>query len=156
MGEELSGLGIKELQDLENQLEMSLNGVRIKKDQILTDEIKELRHKGNLIQEENVQLYQKIDIIRKDNEELKKKVYEAQNMTEENGTSNPSYTIRNGFDLHAPICLQLSPPQPQHSDRQGKTMKLGYSLTQITLQLHKPKPFDNQGWLSDKVSTTRP
>ncbi|KAK8692401.1 hypothetical protein V6N13_075861 [Hibiscus sabdariffa] len=45
MGEELTGLTVKDLQNLESQLEMSLRGVRMKK--------------GNLIHQENVELYKK-------------------------------------------------------------------------------------------------
>ncbi|KAJ1396552.1 hypothetical protein SESBI_32476 [Sesbania bispinosa] len=128
MGEGLSGLGIKELQNLENQLEMSLKGVRMKKDQILSDEIKELHQKGNLIHQENIELYKKMEIIQKENAELQKKVYEARSTNEENAASNPSCTIRNGYDLHAPISLQLSQPRPQHSEPPGKAMKLGLQL----------------------------
>ncbi|CAJ1961380.1 unnamed protein product [Sphenostylis stenocarpa] len=127
MGEELTGLGIKELQNLENQLEMSLKGVRIKKDQILTSEIKELRQKGNLIHQENVELYQKMDQIQKENAELKKKVYGVRSTGEENVASSP-YMVRNGYDLHAPISLQLSQPQTQYSEPSAKAMKLGLQL----------------------------
>ncbi|MED6218363.1 Agamous-like MADS-box protein agl21 [Stylosanthes scabra] len=45
MGQHLYGLSVRNLQDLENQLEMSLQGVRMKKEQILTEEIKELNRK---------------------------------------------------------------------------------------------------------------
>ncbi|WJX22096.1 MADS-box transcription factor 27, variant 2 [Trifolium repens] len=128
MGEGLAGLGIKELQNLENQLEISLKGVRMKKDHILTNEIKELHQKGNLVHQENVQLHKKMDLVQKENAELLKKVYEARSTNEENATTNLSCTIRNGFDLHAPISLQLSQPQPQYSEPAAKAMKLGYSL----------------------------
>ncbi|KAG6789648.1 hypothetical protein POTOM_005766 [Populus tomentosa] len=128
MGEELSGLSIKNLENLENQLEKSMKGVRIKKEQILTDEIKEMSQKGNLIYQENQELLKKVDLISQENAELRK-VYEERNVDEANRASRPPYTVENGYDLHAPIRLQLSQPQPQpqphNSEAPASSMKLG-------------------------------
>ncbi|KAI9090895.1 hypothetical protein K1719_028380 [Acacia pycnantha] len=126
MGEQLSGLGINELKSLENQLEMSLKKVQIKKDQILSDEIKELEHKGQQIYQEKVELHKTIEVIRKENAELQAKIYEARVVNEENGDSNPAYSISNKYGSHAPMHLQPSQPQSQSSDESpAKAMELG-------------------------------
>ncbi|GMI98047.1 AGAMOUS-like 21 [Hibiscus trionum] len=90
MGEQLYGLRVEELQNLENQLEMSLKGVRMKKERILTNEIQELSRRGNLIHQENVELY--------------KKVYG-------NGNCLNSYGFGCGDGSNVPVQLQLSPPE---------------------------------------------
>ncbi|XP_060194795.1 agamous-like MADS-box protein AGL21 isoform X2 [Lycium barbarum] len=59
MGEQLSGLTIKDLQNLEGQLETSLRGIRVKKEQLLHNEIQELSWKGSLRHQENLDLFQK-------------------------------------------------------------------------------------------------
>ncbi|XP_006338020.1 MADS-box transcription factor 23-like isoform X3 [Solanum tuberosum] len=114
MGEELSGLSVKDLQNLENQLETSLHGVRVRKDEILIDEIQELNRKGNLIHQENMDLY--------------KKVYGNRDA---NGVSR-SPLVANSLsineDLHAPVHLQLSQPQQQNYEASG--------TTELGLQLH--------------------
>ncbi|KAH8519874.1 hypothetical protein H0E87_001349 [Populus deltoides] len=130
MGEELSGLSIKDLENLENQLEKSMKGVRIKKEQILTDEIKEISQKGNLIYQENLELHKKADLIGLENAELRK-VYGERNVDEANRASRPPYTVENGYDLHAPIRLQLSQPQPHNSEAPASSMKLGHQSSVI-------------------------
>lgn len=67
MGEQLYGLSIRNLQDLERQLELSLQGIRMRKEKILTDQIHELNQKGNLIHQENVELYKKVNLIQQEN-----------------------------------------------------------------------------------------
>ncbi|KAL1070962.1 hypothetical protein V6Z11_D11G058300 [Gossypium hirsutum] len=94
MGEQLYGLRVEDLQNLENQLEMSLRGVRMKK--------------GNLIHQENVELFKKVNLIRKENMELLKKVYGTR---DENGNAVSSYVFDSGEGSNVPIHLQLSQPE---------------------------------------------
>ncbi|KAK9990918.1 hypothetical protein SO802_025903 [Lithocarpus litseifolius] len=113
MGEQLYGLGVKDLQNLENKLEMSLQGIRMKKEQILTDEIQELSRRGNLIHQENVELYKKVNIIRQENSELCKKVCSTRHVNAESISPFIPFGTNFGEDLHVPIHLQLSQPDRQ-------------------------------------------
>ncbi|KAI3906924.1 hypothetical protein MKW92_032720 [Papaver armeniacum] len=109
MGQELSSLSAKELQNLENQLEMSLRGVRMQKDQKLTDEIHELNRQGNLLHQENMELFKKEHRICQENMDLLRKINEARDANETNRISlSPS-----GFNCEEDECIKLQLSQPQ-------------------------------------------
>ncbi|KAF5791487.1 putative transcription factor MADS-MIKC family [Helianthus annuus] len=60
MGKELSNMGVEDLNNLENQLEMSLQSIRLKKEELLMGEIQDLTRKGSLMHQQNIELYKKI------------------------------------------------------------------------------------------------
>ncbi|XP_058007279.1 MADS-box transcription factor ANR1 isoform X2 [Hevea brasiliensis] len=113
------------LKEEQNQL---MNPASEIKDQILTDEIKELNRKGNLTYQENLKLHKKVDLLCQENAELRKKAWEERDASEANKSSHPPYTLSNGYDLHGPIHLQLSQPQPHSNEPPPKSMKLGLQL----------------------------
>ncbi|KAI4314448.1 hypothetical protein L6164_027356 [Bauhinia variegata] len=123
MGQQLFGLSLRNLQDLENQLEMSLRGVRMKKEQILKDEIQELSQKGNFIHQENVELYKKVNLIRQENMQLYKKVYGTTDVTAASTNGFIQYGIHGGEDSQALIQLQLSQPEQQDYETSGSATK---------------------------------
>lgn len=128
MGEELSGLTVKELQGLENQLEISLRGVRMKKEQLFMDEIQELNRKGDIIHQENVELYRKVNLICQENMKWKKKVYGTKDKNGTNRVLSLTNGVGIGDDSNVPVNLQLSQPQQQHYKAPSGTTKLGLQL----------------------------
>ncbi|KAK9677393.1 hypothetical protein RND81_11G140300 [Saponaria officinalis] len=122
MGEELSGLTINDLQNLEHQLETSLKSGRIRKEQLLSNEIKELNQRGTLIHEDNIELYKQVDLMQRENLELQKKVYETQDLNRTEEHVNMSHNVTNGYQ-HESISIQRN---------KGKSIK----AVNLGLQLH--------------------
>ncbi|KAJ3705972.1 hypothetical protein LUZ61_009677 [Rhynchospora tenuis] len=60
MGEELDALNLKELQQLETNLELSLKHIRSRKGQMMSESISDLQRKERLLQEENKMLQKEL------------------------------------------------------------------------------------------------
>ncbi|GJN27371.1 hypothetical protein PR202_gb15391 [Eleusine coracana subsp. coracana] len=125
MGQDLSGLDVKELQNLENKLEMSLRCIRTKKDQLLIDEIHELNRKGSLIQQDNMALYKKVNLIRQENVDLYKKLYEKGAASEVNRDSPTPYNFAVVENGNIPVHIELNTPPQENDVEQTAPPKLG-------------------------------
>ncbi|XP_013614102.1 PREDICTED: agamous-like MADS-box protein AGL17 isoform X1 [Brassica oleracea var. oleracea] len=118
MGEKLNGLSVNELHNIESRLEMSLRGIRTKKEQMLTDEIKELTKKRNLIHHENLELSRKVQRIHQENIELHKKVAYATSSSNVLGLGE----LEDAADAsNAQVRLQLSQPEQSCYDSASKS-----------------------------------
>ncbi|TVU05768.1 hypothetical protein EJB05_48951, partial [Eragrostis curvula] len=123
LGQQLSGLDVKDLQNLEDKLEMSLRNIHLKKDQLMINQIQELNRKGSLIQEENIELYNKLNLIHQENIELQKKVY-GQTVNENPTGTTVRYRILNKANENVQVNLELSQPQNVEREDSG-TPSLG-------------------------------
>ncbi|CAM8912196.1 unnamed protein product [Rhodiola kirilowii] len=110
LGEQLSILTIQELQHLENQLEMNIKCIRMKKDEIMLAELEELRHKGSLLHQENCNLHNEAAFLVKN-----RQVYSVRDPNEVMTTSLHTDELRRE-DIPVHVQLQLSLPQPRNTE----------------------------------------
>ncbi|XP_056163247.1 MADS-box transcription factor 23-like isoform X1 [Syzygium oleosum] len=123
MGEDLSGLSVKDIQNFENQLEMSLSTIRLQKEQIMTDQINELHHKRNLIHQENIELQEKCQI------------YREGSSSGEAGRYHVSYGINTRDDTDIPI------PSPSRRPPRRNRSATPPVTTELALRLPQPGDF---------------
>ncbi|XP_074571572.1 MADS-box transcription factor 1-like isoform X1 [Curcuma longa] len=63
LGEDLQSLNDKELDQLENQIEVSLSHIRSTKREVITNQISDLKCKENMLQESNIALRKKLQEV---------------------------------------------------------------------------------------------
>ncbi|XP_022728796.1 agamous-like MADS-box protein AGL8 homolog [Durio zibethinus] len=83
MGEDLEKLSLRELQNLEQQLDSALKHVRSKKNQLMFESISELQKKDKALQEQNNMLAKKV-------KEKEKAVAQQRQLEEQNNCHDPS------------------------------------------------------------------
>ncbi|KAL6598448.1 hypothetical protein ACP70R_000751 [Stipagrostis hirtigluma subsp. patula] len=109
LGQQLSGLDVKDLQSLENKLEMSLRNIRLKKEQLMVDQIQELNRKGSLMHQENKELYKKVSLVHQENIELQKKLHGSR-VNKHPTSATIQYRIMTTENDNVPVNLELSRP----------------------------------------------
>ncbi|CAO2040802.1 unnamed protein product [Urochloa humidicola] len=111
MGEELSGLGVRDLQSLENRLEMSLSSARMRKDHLLRSEIEELHRKGSMIHQENMELCRRVNIMSQQKMELHRKLQASESRDVDDATTSSSTPYSFGIAQDAGVPSKTGAPE---------------------------------------------
>ncbi|GMI87461.1 AGAMOUS-like 7, APETALA1 [Hibiscus trionum] len=98
MGEELDSLSVKELQNLEQQLDSALKLIRSKKNQLMFESISELQGKERAIQEQNTMLAKQI----KEREKTVAQQQQSQWGQQDHGLNSSSFLLP-----QPPPCLTI-------------------------------------------------
>ncbi|ONI18956.1 hypothetical protein PRUPE_3G249300 [Prunus persica] len=101
-GEDLESLSLRELQNLELQLETALKRIRTRKNQLMHESISELHKKQKALQEQNNSLAKKLKL--KENENMLEVEHDGQGRQVEQHQSNQA--------AHNSSTLLLMPPPP--------------------------------------------
>lgn len=117
-GEELQGLNLEDLQQLEKSLEAGLTRVIAKKGERITNEIKNLQEKGKELMEENERLRQQVMEISNGRKAM---ATESENLLHEEGQSSESITN---------ICNSNGPPLEDDSSDTSLKLGLPYALAE--------------------------
>uniref|UniRef100_A0A0D3FU12 MADS-box domain-containing protein n=1 Tax=Oryza barthii TaxID=65489 RepID=A0A0D3FU12_9ORYZ len=131
LGEEISNFTVRDLQLLQNQVEMSLHSIRNKKDQLLAEEILKLNEKvvldeiahdligissyiytlfmieGSLVQKENSELRQKFNIAHQRNIELHKKLNCGESTSSEQVTRSSKDPGESSTPRESRVCIDI-------------------------------------------------
>ncbi|KAI3900724.1 hypothetical protein MKW92_034195 [Papaver armeniacum] len=98
MGEDLESFSVKELQNLEHQLDTSLKNIKSRKNQLLYESISELQRKEKALKEQNTVLGEKIKEKEQEPGTLgqqQRNQAQAQNTCPKARTHRPSFSRRN-------------------------------------------------------------
>ncbi|XP_010277487.1 PREDICTED: MADS-box protein SVP-like isoform X1 [Nelumbo nucifera] len=117
-GENLQGLNIEELQQLEKSLETGLSRVLETKGERIMKEISTLQRKGVELLEENERLKQQLQIVEMSKGQRHIISAESENLVYEDGQSSDSVTN---------VCSSIGPPQDYDSSDTSLKLGLPYS-----------------------------
>uniref|UniRef100_A0A0E0K4V4 MADS-box transcription factor n=2 Tax=Oryza punctata TaxID=4537 RepID=A0A0E0K4V4_ORYPU len=104
MGEELSGLGVRDLQGLENRLEISLRNIRMRKGSLIHQENVELSRSLNVMSQQKLELYNKLQAC------------EQRGATDANESSSTPYSFRIIQNTNIPPSLEMSQSQQKEGE----------------------------------------